>query len=50
LPPIEGKKIAWLYSHGEVLERRDDEEKVHIIVKLSLENRERFNQVLERKV
>jgi GTP-binding protein HflX len=46
LHSLEGKKIAWLYSHGEVLERRDDEEKVHITVKLSLENRERFNQII----
>lgn len=50
LPAMEGKKIAWLYSHGEVLERRDDESNVHITVKLSLENRERFNQVLENQI
>lgn len=42
LPLTEGKKIAWLYSHGNVLERQDDEEKAHITVKLSLENGERF--------
>jgi GTP-binding protein HflX len=50
LPPVEGKKIAWLYSHGEVLKRRDEEESVQITVKLSLENRERFNQILENTV
>ena len=37
----DGKKIAWLYSHGEVLERRDDEERAHLKVKLSAENKER---------
>lgn len=45
----EGKKIAWLYSHGEVLERHDDDEKAHMIVKISLENRERFKQVFEQQ-
>lgn len=44
LPLSDGKKIAWLYSHGEVLDRRDDEEKAHITVKLSLENGERFKR------
>jgi GTP-binding protein HflX len=43
----EGKKIAWLYSHGEVLERKDDEVKAHMTVKISLENRDRFNQVFK---
>lgn len=46
----EGKKIAWLYSHGEVLERRDSEVKAQIKVKLSIENWERFNQLFERQV
>lgn len=43
----DGKKIAWLYSHGEVLDRTDDEVKAHIKVKISLENREKFNQLLK---
>lgn len=46
LPLTEGKKIAWLYSHGDVLDRHDDEEQAHMTVKLSLENGERFNQIL----
>lgn len=41
----EGKKIAWLYSHGEVLERKDDDVIASITVKISLENHERFNQI-----
>lgn len=48
IPLHEGKKIAWLYSHGEVLERRDDEEKAYIKVKLSAENKERFEQDLKK--
>lgn len=44
----DGKKIAWLYSHGKVLERRDNEIKAHIKVKISLENREKFNQIFEK--
>ncbi len=39
----DGKKIAWLYAHGEVLKREDDEMEAHIKVKLSIENKERFD-------
>lgn len=46
LPLIDGKKIAWLYSHGEVLERRDNETAAHIVVKLSTENREKLSQII----
>lgn len=45
LPVSDGKRIAWLYAHGEVLERDDDEADTHIVVKLSLENKERFDQL-----
>lgn len=38
----EGKKIAWLYAHGEVLKREDEETNTHIKVKLSSENKDRF--------
>lgn len=41
----DGKQIAWLYSHGEVLERTDDEKNAHLKVKISLENREKFKQL-----
>lgn len=44
----DGKKIAWLYAHGKVLEQRDHEIKTHIKVKISLENRERFRQTFEK--
>lgn len=41
----EGKKIAWLYAHGEVICRKDDETKAHLTVKLSSENKEKFDRV-----
>lgn len=44
---MEGKKIAWLYAHGQVLSREDDEVHAHLKVKLSSENKERFEQILE---
>ncbi len=40
---IDGKKIAWLYDHGEVVSREDDETEAHMKVKLSAENKERFD-------
>lgn len=43
LPLSEGKKIAWLYEHGEVLSRRDDEKDAYLKVRLSLENKKRFD-------
>lgn len=43
----DGKNIAWLYAHGDVLNRQDDETHAHIKVKLSLENRERFEILKE---
>ena len=46
-PISEGKKIAWLYAHGEVLERKDTEQNMELTVKLSPENKERFDQLLD---
>ncbi|MBL8676140.1 MAG: GTPase HflX [Alphaproteobacteria bacterium] len=45
LPLSEGKKIAWLYAHGEVISRKYDEDKTHLTVKLSSENKEKFDRV-----
>lgn len=44
----EGKKIAWLYSHGKVLEQKDDETTAHLTVRISVENHERFFQVFHK--
>jgi len=38
----DGAGIAWLYRHGEVLERRDDEAMAHLLVNLRPEDAERF--------
>ncbi len=35
VPLSDGATIAWLYAHGEVLERRDDEARAHFAVRLS---------------
>jgi GTP-binding protein HflX len=38
----DGAGIAWLYRHGEVLERRDDEATAHLLVNLRPEDALRF--------
>ncbi|HTH97587.1 MAG TPA: GTPase HflX [Stellaceae bacterium] len=38
----DGAGIAWLYAHGEVIEREDDEEMAHLVVNLSDADRDRF--------
>lgn len=43
LAPAEGAALAWLYAHGEVLERRDSAEAIHLAVRLSPEDRARFD-------
>lgn len=45
LPLSEGKKIAWLYAHGDVMEREDGEEEAYLKVSLSLENKEKFERL-----
>jgi GTP-binding protein HflX len=39
-----GGDIAWLYQHGEVLERHDDEAGASLTVRLSADDRRRFEQ------
>jgi GTP-binding protein HflX len=39
-----GSDIAWLYQHGEVLERHDDESGASLTVRLSADDRRRFEQ------
>jgi GTP-binding protein HflX len=39
-----GGDIAWLYQHGEVLERFDDEGGANLTVRLSADDRRRFEQ------
>jgi GTP-binding protein HflX len=35
VPLSDGKTLAWIYSHGEVLGRRDDADAAHLSVRLS---------------
>jgi GTP-binding protein HflX len=35
VPLTDGKTLAWIYEHGEVLGRRDDGEAAHLSVRLS---------------
>ena len=38
----DGARLAWLYQHGEVMDRRDNAETVHVTVRLSQADRARF--------
>jgi GTP-binding protein HflX len=44
LPPQDGARLAWLYQHGEVIERNDDGEGVHVRVRLLPADRARFER------
>jgi GTP-binding protein HflX len=42
IAPQDGARLAWLYQHGEVVERADDEAVVHVKVRLLPADRARF--------
>jgi GTP-binding protein HflX len=42
--PSDGARLAWLYQHGEVVERQDDEAAVHMRVRLLPADRARFER------
>ena len=42
IEPADGARLAWLYQHGEVISRRDDDEMVHVTVRLLPADRARF--------
>ena len=42
LPPSDGARIAWLYAHGEVTGRTDEDEVVRLTVRLQPADRARF--------
>ncbi len=44
IPPRDGARVAWLYQHGEVMERYDDESTVHMKVRLLPADRARFER------
>ena len=42
VPHTDGASLAWLYRHGEVVERRDDETVAHLTVRLDAADAARF--------
>ncbi len=44
LPAADGARIAWLYEHGEVLRRADEDEQVRVAVRLLPADRARFER------
>ncbi len=42
--PEDGARLAWLYQHGEVVNRRDEDAGIHVTVRLSPADRVRFEQ------
>ncbi len=44
LPPADGAGLAWLYQHGEVLDRADAEDGLHLKVRMLPADRARFER------
>jgi GTP-binding protein HflX len=44
LPSSDGARLAWLYQHGEVLDRADQEDGLHLRVRMLPANRARFER------
>jgi len=44
IAPSDGARLAWLYQHGEVLERHDEDAAVHVTVRLLPADRARFER------
>jgi GTP-binding protein HflX len=44
IPSHDGARVAWLYQHGEVVERSDDDAAVHMKVRLLPADRARFER------
>ena len=44
LPHSDGASLAWLYDHGEVVERLDDEKAIHLKVRIDAANWARFGR------
>jgi GTPase len=45
VPAEDGAKLAWLYRHGEVITRQDDDAVVRVQVRLSEADRSRFERI-----
>ena len=42
IPPVDGARLAWLYQHGEVTQRHDEADAIHVTVRLLPADRARF--------
>ncbi len=42
IPPSDGARLAWLYQHGEVMDRRDADDVVYVTVRMLAADRARF--------
>jgi len=45
----DGAGMAWLYEHGDVIERRDEEDAVYLKVRIDATNWERFEMRRDRE-
>ena len=41
----DGERIAWLHARGDIVDQRSDGDTLHVAVKLSPENWERFQRL-----
>ena len=44
IPSADGARLAWLYAHGEVIGRQDEDETIRVIVRLLPADRARFER------
>ena len=49
LQSTEGKALAWLYAHGEVIDRDDQEDIIRVHVRLTPKNKDRYQALFEGK-
>jgi GTP-binding protein HflX len=48
IPVSDGAELAWLYDHGEVVGRQDNDNAIHVTVRLAPEDRARFERQVRR--
>ncbi len=48
IPASDGAELAWLYRHGEVVGRNDNDNEIHVTVRLSPEDYARFERQVKR--
>jgi len=48
IPVSGGAELAWLYDHGEVVGRQDNDNAIHVTVRLAPEDRARFERQVRR--